>query len=99
MQTGRKSPMPIDACCYDCDRPYGDPGFHDLVVPNHVWRRVSPTGDEGGLLCPSCLIARLETSGIECEGALMSGPVRTVSRPMMQALRQIENLTEKVDAD
>ena len=81
--------------CHDCSRPYGDPGFPDLVIPNHAWRRISPTKDEAGLLCPSCICARLEIAGIRCEGAFMSGPIETVSRTLMQALRQIENLRAK----
>ncbi|KKL56668.1 hypothetical protein LCGC14_2243070 [marine sediment metagenome] len=80
------------AQCHDCHRPYNDPGFQDLVIPNDIWRQISPTKDEGGLLCPSCLCARLETAGIRCEGAFMTGPIETVSRPLMSALRQIENL-------
>lgn len=66
--------------CYDCQRPYGSPGFPDLVIPHDIWNRISPTGHGGGLLCPSCLIARLAEAGIECDGALMSGPLRTVKR-------------------
>jgi len=66
--------------CYDCRRPYGSAGFPDLVVPHDVWKQISPTGDEGGLLCPSCLIARLSISRIECVGFLASGPLQSVSR-------------------
>lgn len=83
--------------CNDCLRDYNDPGFPDLVIPNSAWRQISPTGDEGGLLCPSCLCARLEHAGIRCEGAFMSGPIKTVSRPLMTALRQIENLIERME--
>ena len=83
-----------EAKCHDCQRPYGEPGFHDLVVPNDVWRRISPTKDEGGLLCPSCLLARLEVAGIECVGALMSGPLRTISAGLMHTIRLEENSRE-----
>ncbi len=85
--------------CHDCTRPYGDPGFPDLIIPNEAWRRISPTGDEGGLLCPSCICARLERAGIGCEGAFMSGPIESVSRPLMTALRQIENLREQSEQE
>lgn len=81
--------------CFDCERPYDNPGFPDLVIPNEVWRQISPTGDDGGLLCPSCICARLERAGIRCEGAFMSGPIETVSRPLMGVLRRLENLCEK----
>ncbi|KKL52633.1 hypothetical protein LCGC14_2283520 [marine sediment metagenome] len=81
--------------CADCGRPYGDPGFPDLVIPNSVWRRISPTGDGGGLLCPSCICSRLEIAGVRCEGAFMSSPIDSVSRPVMEALRRIENIEER----
>ncbi len=52
--------------CYDCKRSYGDEyGFPDLVVPHDVWKVISPTKDEGGLLCPSCICKRLWEHGYE----------------------------------
>lgn len=69
-----------EARCYDCGRPYGDEhGFPDLVIPHEAWKQISPSGDEGGLLCPSCLCHRLAISGIRCEGAFTSGPIESVS--------------------
>lgn len=63
--------------CYDCGRPYGDEhGFPDLVIPNEAWTRISPTGDGGGLLCPSCICKRLHDEGMRVEGRFMSGPLR-----------------------
>lgn len=63
------------ACaCYDCHLAYDDPGFADLVVPNDVWLLVSPTGHEGGLLCPTCLVRRAERLGIRCKATFRSGP-------------------------
>lgn len=81
--------------CFDCGRPYSDGGFPDLVIPNDAWRRISPTGNDGGLLCPSCICARLEKAGIRCEGAFMSGPIESVSRPLMHTIRWVENLREQ----
>jgi len=61
--------------CYDCNRPYGDGGFPDLVLPNDVWAAISPTGDEGGMLCPSCICKRLADRGFENVPAVFrSGP-------------------------
>lgn len=79
--------------CADCRRPYGDPyGFPDLIIPNVAWREISPTGDEGGLLCPSCILARLYEAGLcDVPAALMSGPAVTVSQEEMQNLREREN--------
>lgn len=80
------------AGCYDCQRPYGAAGFPDLIIPYWAWKQISPTGDDGGLLCPTCICCRLEISGIQCEGAFMSGPITSVSEPTMNALRRIENI-------
>lgn len=85
------------AGCADCGRPYGDEhGFPDLVIPNYIWKRISPSGDEGGLLCPSCICKRLYAAKImNVEAAFMSGPIQSVTRPTMQALRMAENLQER----
>lgn len=65
-----------EAKCHDCERPYGDEhGFPDLVVPSDVWARISPTGNAGGLLCPSCICKRLHDFRINCEATFTSGPL------------------------
>lgn len=57
--------MDRGAVCLDCDLPYGDPKFGDLVVPHDVWERINPTPFYGcGLLCPNCIFARLSELGI-----------------------------------
>lgn len=90
--TGSAAP-PLSARCFDCFRLYGDQdGFPDLIIPDEAWRKISPTGDDGGLLCPSCICARLHLAGMRnVYGAFMSGPVRSVEEPVMQALRMAEN--------
>lgn len=83
----------MSATCHDCNRPYGhEHGFPDLIIPYSAWKRISPTGDDGGLLCPSCICKRLHNAEISCEGAFMSGPIQSVSRPVMYALRRVENI-------
>lgn len=63
------------ANCYDCGLPYNDLGFADLLVPTDVWKIISPTGNEGGLLCPTCLVRAAEKAGVEnVRVAFMSGP-------------------------
>jgi hypothetical protein len=64
--------------CFDCGRRYGDEyGFPDLVVPHDVWEIISPTGDDGGLLCPSCISKRLHAAGFrDVEARFTSGPLR-----------------------
>lgn len=78
--------------CEDCDRPYTSGGFPDLIIPYAAWREISTNGDDSGLLCPSCICQRLSDKGIQCEGAFMSGPIESVSRPTMYALRRVENI-------
>lgn len=79
--------------CADCARPYGDEhGFPDLIIPFWAWKEISPTGDDGGLLCPSCICKRLHHKGIRCEGSFMSGPIISVSGPTMNVLRRVENI-------
>lgn len=65
----------MGARCYDCGLSYKDPGFADLVVPPEDWRKISPTGHEGGLLCPTCMVRAAVKAGLEDVGATFtSGP-------------------------
>jgi hypothetical protein len=88
------------ASCYDCKRPYGDKhGFPDLLIAHWAWERISPKGDESGLLCPSCICKRLYDAGIKCEGAFMSGPVISVSPELMTALSGVESIKRTLIKD
>lgn len=83
----------VKAGCDNCGRPYGhEHGFPDLIIPYESWIRISPSGDENGLLCPSCICERLHDAGIKCPGAFMSGPIETVSYTTMSNLRRVENI-------
>lgn len=31
----------------------------DVLVDTDLWKEISPTGDEGGLLCASCIVNRI----------------------------------------
>lgn len=66
------------AVCHDCGRLYGNEyGFPDLVVPDTIWKQISPTGDQYGLLCPSCMAGRCAKLGIQgAEARWTSGPFR-----------------------
>ena len=67
--------------CDDCGREYGDEhGFPDLVVPHDAWATISPTGDEGGLLCPSCLCKRAHDAGLQNIAARLADAQRKVER-------------------
>lgn len=85
--------------CYDCDKPYGDEhGFPDLVVTPEVWAKISPTGDEGGLLCPNCMCKRGFEAGIKAVAVFTSGPF--ASHGNIAALEaEIIRLTAQVEAE
>lgn len=88
------------ASCHGCARPYGaEHGFPDLVVPDSIWERISPTGGHGGLLCPSCICERLHKAGIEsCPGEFKSGPLaRTESVDVAKLWEQVWKLRDRVD--
>ena len=94
----RRVKMIVD--CYDCGEPYGSPRFQDLIIPLDIWERISPTSDEGGLLCPNCICARLSAAGIsDCPAAFFSGPIRTVDRVTMEAYRRAENAWRRLVAE
>lgn len=84
----------MKAVCYDCGRAYGDEyGFPDLTVQKSVWAKISPTGHEGGLLCPSCLIRRVVDAGLtDVPARFASGPLRMVGREEMKAIFNDPNL-------
>lgn len=74
------------AACYDCGLPYNDPGFSDLVVPNDIWLKISPTGHEGGLLCPSCMVKHAVLAGLHnIEAKFTSGPFAPSQRLVVPA--------------
>lgn len=75
--------------CYDCKLDYNDPRFQDLVISDDMWLKISPTGDPGGLLCPNCMCGRLVKLNVRCYGALMSGPIDTVTRETMRLIKAV----------
>ena len=61
--------------CFDCKRSYGDEfGFPDLIISDEKWKLIAPF-DGNGLLCPSCICARLHKAGLSDSGKFMSGPL------------------------
>jgi len=72
--------------CRGCGRPYSDPGFPDLIVPDDVWERISPSGDSGGLLCPACIIAVITEQEIETIATFRSGPLSGQSLSFFRAV-------------
>lgn len=69
------------ASCFDCHTPYDAARFPDLIIETWAWIRISPTGDEGGLLCPNCISGRLYIEGIKCLSCFTSGPLAVAEDP------------------
>lgn len=96
LQTTRPAP-PWPRPCYHCGRSYGAQyGFPDLVVPHDVWKKISPTKDEGGLLCPSCMCRAAYVSGVVCDARFTSGPFAADTEPCKD--KRIAELEEAHDA-
>ncbi len=88
----------MTAKCEDCGRDYGVNGWGDFVIPHWQWRRISPTGNSGGILCVCCMCDRLHKAAIRCEGAFVSGPIRSVSYDTMTTMLRCENIEERLGA-
>ena len=80
--------------CYDCSRKYGDKyGFPDLILPNRIWNDIiSPNKNEGGLLCPSCIIKRLYDANLsDIPACFTSGPIKMVTENQMKEINKEKN--------
>ena len=53
------------AACYDCGKPYGKDDWIEAVIPNKIWIKISPTKNQGGILCISCMAKRLKEAGYD----------------------------------
>lgn len=71
--------------CYDCGLPYGEQGFHDLIIEDWAWNMITSEIDFDILLCANCICYRLEKWEIQCAGAYLSGPIRTVDPLLFEA--------------
>lgn len=81
------------ASCDACGRPYGDEnGFPDLIIEDWAWKEISPNGNEGGLLCPCCILENLEDMNIRCFGSFMSGKIKSVTPDRLELIRKLEKL-------
>jgi len=56
---------PIVARCYDCGLDYTSNKWIETIIPDKIWVQISPTGDIGGILCISCMAARLKDLGFD----------------------------------
>jgi len=69
--------------CADCGMPYHD--FPDMRLPDAIWRLISPKGNQGGILCPTCICKRLRELGATV----------IYARPDKPEATQAEKLTEE----
>lgn len=52
--------------CYDCGKKYGGEDWVEAVIPDLIWKVISPTkgkNPDGGILCISCMARRLKEAG------------------------------------
>jgi len=84
------------AKCAGCGRPYGNEnGFPDLIIEDWAWKRISPTGNDGGLLCPCCIIESLYDERIECKGFFGSGGLTMITEKEFLELRKLHCKEDK----
>lgn len=78
--------------CPDCGLHYGGIGWCDAHVPTDVWIQISPSGNEGGVLCITCMARRIELLGLDNVPLLIgSGPWdfdTAIERTRLEALEQ-----------
>jgi hypothetical protein len=72
-------PEPPNVGCYDCGLAYAGPAWCDIVVPDDIWAKITPSDHpEGGLLCFNCITKRCNEQGLTGFVAkIMSGPFLT----------------------
>jgi hypothetical protein len=63
----------VIVACHDCGLAYGSEGWIECIVPNGVWREISPTHDEGGILCITCIARRLKRAGSSSVPVMLCG--------------------------
>ncbi|MFA5458046.1 MAG: hypothetical protein WC261_10490 [Synergistaceae bacterium] len=68
------------AKCYDCGFDYEDPGWIEAIIPDQIWNEISPTKDQGGILCILCISKRLAEKGYKDIPVWLCGtePIRPI---------------------
>ena len=64
------------AKCADCGLPYNSDAWCDTIVPDEIWKQITPSDHpEGGLLCFNCIARRCVERGLqEIPLTITSGP-------------------------
>jgi len=63
--------------CDDCGMPYGSPSWIECVVPDDIWSQISPSVDEGGILCIQCIVNKLDALDLRSTCKLTAGRLRS----------------------
>lgn len=80
--------------CYDCNLPYGEPGWIEAIVPDEVWEIINPSYHErGGILCITCIARRCEEADLEDVPVLLCGMERLRAVPTNRALYANDSLS------
>lgn len=82
--------------CYDCGLPYGSKHWIEAVVANHIWNaHLSPTKNEGGILCINCMAVRAAKAGlVDVHVRLTAGPFTTKKVAARQTMPSPSALSE-----
>lgn len=51
--------------CYGCGKEYAGEDWIEAIIPDLIWEKISPTKDEGGILCITCIAYRLKQAGYD----------------------------------
>ncbi len=79
--------------CYDCGLLYGSDGWIEAIIPDNVWNIISPTKDEGGILCISCISKKLTEKGLSNIPVWLCGtePLKAIPGDPMDNLELLRN--------
>lgn len=79
--------------CYDCGLAYGEFGWIEAIIPDKVWNEISPTNDEGGILCISCISKRLAEKGYKDIPVWLCGtePLKAIAGDPSDSLHILQN--------
>lgn len=67
---------PVAIGCYDCGLPYGSDGWIEAIIPDDIWKQISPDGTGRGLLCINCIARLCAEQGFEdVDTQIVTGPL------------------------
>ena len=97
-----------NAKCARCKCPYGSYGFHDMIVSDDIWKQISPSYDDGGLLCPTGILAAMNDLGLKnvpvyfASGPAIISPTAEADnycRLWVEAKGKLEQITDIIQAN